>query len=482
MDVAGPRRVGVLDPSEERRETLGALFDALGEAVLFARFPDRQVLDVNDAFCALFGVSRQAALTGTTEFLYPSREQFLRVGERIATAMRAGRPATIECTFQRADGSRFVGELRISPVREYRGQPVPAVSIIRDLTQRRAMEQENAAQRERLEALLKAQSEMGNAIVVLNARRIEWANDAFCDLVGRSLAELTQAGFWDLVPPEDLADSRRIERDWQAGDATAHFDEMRLRHASGRVVPVEVASKPERVGPDYRVVAVARDVTKRKAQEGSLRQNALAFETLATATARISAELELEKVVQAITDGAVHVTGAAFGAYFYNAVDERGESYQLYTVSGVPRERFSRFPMPRNTAVFAPTFAGEAPVRSDDITKDARYGRNPPHHGMPEGHLPVRSYLAVAVRARDGTVHGGIFLGHPEPGRFTEQHERLVETLAAQAAVAIDNALLYAKARASEERLRTLFEHAPVQVATVDACGTILTLNRSLTG
>ena len=51
--------------------------------------------------------------------------------------------------------------------------------------------------------------------------------------------------------------------------------------------------------------------------------------------------------------------------------------------------------MPRNTAVFGPTFAGEGTVRSDDITKDPRYGQSAPYHGMPEGHLPVRSYLAV---------------------------------------------------------------------------------------
>ena len=54
--------------------------------------------------------------------------------------------------------------------------------------------------------------------------------------------------------------------------------------------------------------------------------------------------------------------------------------------------------MPRNTAVFAPTFSGDGVVRSDDITKDPRYGKNSPRKGMPEGHLPVRSYLAVPVK------------------------------------------------------------------------------------
>ena len=41
-----------------------------------------------------------------------------------------------------------------------------------------------------------------------------------------------------------------------------------------------------------------------------------------------------------------------------------------------------------------------------------------PHHGMPPGHLPVRSYLAVPVVSRSGEVIGGLFFGHPEAGRL----------------------------------------------------------------
>jgi signal transduction histidine kinase len=62
---------------------------------------------------------------------------------------------------------------------------------------------------------------------------------------------------------------------------------------------------------------------------------------------------------------------------------------------------------------------------------------------MPSGHLPVRSYLAIPVVSRSGEVWGGLFFGHPEPGIFTERAERLVLGIAAQAAVALDNARLY---------------------------------------
>jgi signal transduction histidine kinase len=135
----------------------------------------------------------------------------------------------------------------------------------------------------------------------------------------------------------------------------------------------------------------------------------------------------------------------------------------LYTLSGVPREAFSKFPMPRNTAVFAPTFLGEGIVRSADITQDSRYGKNEPRRGMPEGHLPVRSYLAVPVISRTGEVIGGLFFGHAEIGVFDEASESGLAGLAGEAAVAIDNARLFDAAqrelherRRAEEALKEL--------------------------
>lgn len=177
--------------------------------------------------------------------------------------------------------------------------------------------------------------------------------------------------------------------------------------------------------------------------QAALREESRLLEILNQTGQSIASQLEIERLLQTVTDAATELTGARFGAFFYNRVNEDGEDYLLFTLSGAPREAFEKFGHPRPTAVFAPTFRGEAPVRSDDITRDPRYGSMGPHHGMPPGHLPVRSYLAAAVKSRSGEVFGGLFFGHPEPGKFTERSERLVVGMAAQAAIAIDNARLY---------------------------------------
>jgi serine phosphatase RsbU (regulator of sigma subunit)/anti-sigma regulatory factor (Ser/Thr protein kinase) len=170
--------------------------------------------------------------------------------------------------------------------------------------------------------------------------------------------------------------------------------------------------------------------------------------------AALAAELDVQRLVQAVTEAGTRLTEADFGAFFYNLVDEHGESYTLYAIAGVDRSHFERYPLPRNTAVFSPTFRGERVLRLDDVTADARYGRSAPYYGMPPGHLPVRSYLAVPVVARDGEVLGGLFFGHAEPGRFTEDHERLVVGIAGHAAIAIDNARLYERERRVAEALQ----------------------------
>lgn len=160
-----------------------------------------------------------------------------------------------------------------------------------------------------------------------------------------------------------------------------------------------------------------------------------------------TAELDHRRLAQAVIDTATELTGAQLGAFFYSVTDERIESYMLYAVAGVSREVFAKLPLPRNTALLAPAFLGQATVRLADVTQDPRYAKNYPHKGTPDGHPPVRSYLAVPVLSRSGAALGGIFLGHARAGVFTERSERTAIELAAHAAIAMENAQLYGEAQ-----------------------------------
>jgi PAS domain S-box-containing protein len=209
------------------------------------------------------------------------------------------------------------------------------------------------------------------------------------------------------------------------------------------------------------------------------------FELLYEANKAISSEIDLQKVVQRVTDIGTELAGAQFGAFFYNVINQAGESYVLYTISGVSREAFAKFPMPRNTKIFEPTFAARGTVRYDDVTSQPHYGDNAPYHGMPRGHLPVRSYLAVPVVSPFSQEPiGGLFFGHSDVGVFTEESEKLLEGVAMQAAIAITNARLFEEKKYTEAKLveqreqyRSIFNATTDSAIIYNEDGTIVEAN-----
>lgn len=367
-----------------------------------------------------------------------------------------------EEVFVHKDGSFFPVAFTASPVLDEGGRPVGTVIEARDIAEEKAQE---AAVRE---------SEKRFRLIGESAPVMLWMGDPHgkCLYLNRAQRE-----FWG-VAVEDVPDF-----DWNStvhpDDAQTLFGpfeqgmrtrtgfsvEARFRRADGALRILHTDAQP-RFGPGGEflgMIGVNVDVTETRAAEEALRRETRLLEVVNDTGATVAAERDVDKIVQKITDAGVEISGAQFGAFFYNVVDERGESYTLYALSGAPREAFAKFPMPRNTHIFGPTFRGEAIVRSDDITADPRYGRNAPYKGMPEGHLPVRSYLAVPVKSRSGEVIGGLFFGHSSTGVFQPEHEKMLAGIAGHAAIAIDNARLFraaereiAERRRAEEALQAL--------------------------
>jgi signal transduction histidine kinase len=247
-----------------------------------------------------------------------------------------------------------------------------------------------------------------------------------------------------LFHPDDRARAR-VEIDLALSGRSDYRVEYRVNRISGGVRWVAIMGRPvyDKDGSVTGMIGVVQDVTERRRQEEALRDETRMLELLNETGARLASELELPSLLQTVTDAATRISGAQFGAFFYRDAGQGEPRFVLSTLAGAPRHAFASMGQPRVTPLLEPTFRGEGPVRIYDLAADPRHGRWSPHGGLPAGHLPVRSYLAVPVRARAGDVIGALLFGHPEPGVFNARTERLVVGVAAQAGIAIDNARLY---------------------------------------
>lgn len=212
------------------------------------------------------------------------------------------------------------------------------------------------------------------------------------------------------------------------------------------------------------------NITELKEVEQALREESHALEILNRVGTSLAAELDLKKLAQAVTEAGKEVTGAQVGVFSFSHASHGadGEAVSPHT-SGGPQELFEDLPRPRHNPATRGVETEHEIIRIDDVAGDRRLAR---------GRSTLRSYLAAPVVSRTGEELGGLYFGHRSPGVFTERSEHLLAGIAAEAAIALDNARLYDAVRKSEAHFRELAEAMPQIVWTAQADGSFDYFNR----
>jgi signal transduction histidine kinase len=165
----------------------------------------------------------------------------------------------------------------------------------------------------------------------------------------------------------------------------------------------------------------------------------------------LHSELSLPAVLQRIIEVATELTEARYGAL---GVIDGERLVEFVTVGMSDEERAAIGDPPTGHGILGVLIHEKGTLRLPDIEADPRA------HGFPPHHPPMHTFLGTAIVARD-EVFGNIYLTEKQGGgQFTEDDERIVEVLAAQAGVAVENARLYEEAGRRERWLEASREIA----------------------
>jgi signal transduction histidine kinase len=179
-------------------------------------------------------------------------------------------------------------------------------------------------------------------------------------------------------------------------------------------------------------------------------QQGPAFEAMSEALLAVTAERSVEAILQKLAHAARALAGARYAAI--GIPDGEGAFAQFITSGMSDKLIASMGPLPRTHGLLGAMLESEQPYRAGDIHDDPRF-----RGWWPRAHPDMRSFLGVPIVSRTGVI-GAFYLTEKEGADdFGAADQRLIEMLAAHAAIAIENARLYEQSRElsiAEERNR----------------------------
>ena len=276
-----------------QRGQFESLVDAVDEYAIFRLDADGGVQTWNEGAARLKGYGADDILGEHVSTFYT--EQDREAGVPSANLRAAAEHGSVEDEGWRvrADGSRFWANVTITAIRDEEGELDGYAKVTRDMSDRRAFEQELQRERDRLEELFDA---LPVAAAVLDGDGVSRANDKarrFFDVSeAESGAGLTQGPVFDedgeAVATTDLPHERALESGWPVRDWVGQFEQSDGTH---QWLSLTAVPSTDSDGGVEQVIVSAEDVTQLKEQARQLRRS------------RDGLEHELDEVLERVDDG-----------------------------------------------------------------------------------------------------------------------------------------------------------------------------------
>jgi signal transduction histidine kinase len=175
----------------------------------------------------------------------------------------------------------------------------------------------------------------------------------------------------------------------------------------------------------------------------------------------ISSELSLDAVLQRVLETAASLTDARYAAL--GVIDRSGRALERFLTRGIDPDAHAAIgELPHGRGILGALITDARPLRLTRLADDPRSA------GFPPNHPPMESFLGVPILLR-GVAYGNLYLTEKQGGgAFTAEDEELVQLLASQAAVAIENARLYESVTRWSAQLESLNQIGDALVSEID--------------
>jgi len=449
----------------ESRQLLERTFASLHDAV-FILTASAEIVDCNPAAVKMFGYSCQEMVGRTTDFLHVSPatlEEFR--GYLYPAVKEKGFLYLPEFRMRRKDGTIFPTEHRVQPLEDERGRCIGWVSLVRDITERKQTEAALRASEERYRSLFE-RVPVGLYRTTPAGRLLD-ANPALMQMLGYPDRESLLAA--NVIEGYvDPADRQRFQAQIEREGLVRDF-ETRWRRHDGKAIWVRDSARLVR-DPEGQVLyydGAVEDITERKRVEEALQElfddlDALVAERTAAlaraneelrvlnqATQAFTSTLDLDLVLATVLEETRRLLGVAACSIWL--LDEATAELVCWQVTGPHSEHVRGWRLaPGQGIVGWVARRGESLIVADTRTDERHFKSIDRQIGQ-----ETRSIICVPLRVKERVI-GVLEAVDAGVNRFQPSDLTLLESLAASAAIAIENARLFQEVRLGHERLQRL--------------------------
>jgi two-component system cell cycle sensor histidine kinase/response regulator CckA len=270
LDITGRRRTEqALEDSEAWSR---GLYESMRDACAIVNM-DGRIRDFNELFCVMLGYEREDLLTRTYEDITPDRWHAFKAGIIEGQVLARGYSDVYEKEYRRKDGTVFPVELRAVLLRDHAGAPTGMWATVRDVSERKRIEQTLRASEAKCRAVIEQASD-GITLTDPEWRFLD-ANPRACEMFGYSREELARMSVRDIGVPEDLSTHALHDEELRRGGTI--LTERSVRRKDGTIFAAEISARGL---PNGSVVSVVRDITERRRIEEALRESEARYRAL----------------------------------------------------------------------------------------------------------------------------------------------------------------------------------------------------------